>query len=216
MATAQDMMDAVKAGDVDKVKSLLATDPALVNAHDDQGNSAVLIAAYWGKHDVRDVLLAHHPSLNIFEATAAGQLNRVQELVAHDASHVTTFSHDGFTALHLAVFFGHTDIAHYLLTLKPDVNAVSRNPMMVQPLHSAAAGNHVDICKALIERGADVNAVQQDGFTPLMAAAQNGNLELTELFLRHGAQRSALSAQGKTARDVAVEAGHEAVAALLK
>lgn len=210
-----EMMDAVKAGDVDKVKTLLATDPALVNAKDDQGNSAVLIASYWGKTTVRDALLAAHPALNVFEAAAAGANDRVKELVTRDTALINAFSHDGFTPLHLAVFFGHINIAQMLLTFSPDVRAVSRNPMMVQPLHSAAAGNHYDICKELLERGADVNAVQQDGFTPLMAAAQNGNIALTELFLRHGADPHVVATGGKTAHDFAVEGGHEAVAALV-
>ncbi len=210
-----EMMDAVKAGDVDKVKALLATDPALVNAKDDDGNSAVLIASYSGKTVVRDALLAHQPALNVFEATAAHASQHVKDLMTRDPSLINMFSHDGFTPLHLAVFFGHTDIAHMLLTFNPDVSAVSRNEMMVQPLHSAATGNHYDICKELLARGADVNAVQQDGFTPLMAAAQNGNIALTELFLRHGADPRAKATGGKTARDFAMEGGHEAVAALL-
>ena len=210
-----EMMDAVKAGDVAKVKSLLATDPALVNAHDSDGSSAVLIASYWGKSDVRDVLLAHDPTLNAFEAIAAGDLKRTSELLTRDSSLVNAYSYDGFTPLHLAVFFGHLDIAYYLLTLKPEVNSVSHNPMMVQPLHSAAAGNHDGLCKVLIEHGANVNAVQQGGFTPLMAAAQNGNLALAELFLRHSADRAAKTHDGKTARDIAVEGGHEAMTMLL-
>jgi ankyrin repeat protein len=210
-----EMMNAVKAGDVGKVNALLAEDPTLVNARDEQGNSAVLIASYWGKNAVRDVLLAHQPMLNIFEATATGAFASVKTWLARDPSVVNDYSHDGFTPLHLAVFFGHTGIAHELLKHDPDVRAVSRNPMMVQPLHSAAAGNHTEICKALLARGADVNAVQQDGFTPLMAAAQTGNLELTELFLRHGANAHVKTAEGKTARDFAMDGGHEAVASLL-
>ena len=210
-----EMMDAVKAGDVGKVELLLATDPALVNARDGDGNSAVLIASYWGKSDAREVLLAHAPTLNIFEATAVGQFRRVEELLTHDSSLVSSFSHDGFTPLHLAVFFGHIAIARFLIDHSADVKAVSRNPMRVQPLHSAAAGNYLDICQALLDHKADVNAVQQDGFTPLMAAAQNGNLALAELFLRHGANRAAQTSAGKTARDIAIESGHETVAALL-
>jgi|GEM_PF-81965 len=210
-----EMMDAVKAGDLNKVSELLKTDPALVNARDDQGNSAVLIAAYWGKTEVRDALLARKPTLTIFEAAATGQSRRVEELAALKPAELTAFSHDGFTPLHLAVFFGHGAIAKFLLAHNADVGAVSHNPMMVQPLHSAAAGNDLDICQALLEHGADVNAVQQDGFTPLMAAAQNGNRDMVELLLRHGAKRSAKNAHGKTAGDIASENGHDVIAKAL-
>lgn len=215
MSATEDMLNAVKNGDVGAVKRLLAADGALVNAKDADGSSATLVACYWGKTEVRNVLLAHHPHLNIFEAAAAGAGKRVEQLLAEDAELVRGWSGDGFTALHLAVFFGHTDVALALMAHGADVGAVSRNPMMVQPLHSAAAGNHIDICRALVERGADVNAVQQDGFTPLMSAAQNGNLELVQFFLTHGAERGAVATGGKTARDFAAEKGHDVVATLL-
>jgi ankyrin repeat protein len=160
-------------------------------------------------------LLAHQPDLNVFEAAAAGQVDRVRALVEADPSLIRAWSHDGFTPLHLAVFFGREPVAGYLLTKDPDVSAPARNPLRVQPLHSAAAGDHLDICKALIARGADVNARQEGGFTPLMSAAQNGNAELVALLLAHGADARVISDQGKSALDFAREGHHDAAAALL-
>lgn len=215
MKTDTDMMTAVKAGDVNAVKAMLAENPSLVNATDDAGNSAILIATYWGKGDVAGVLLAHDPQMNVFEAAAAGQLNRVKQLVEDNPALIHDWSHDGFTPLHLAVFFGRRDVAEFLLTRNPDVNAVARNPIKVTPLHSAAAGNQYEICEALIAKGADVNARQEGGFTPLHSAAQNGNLALVDLLLRHGADPHAKTDAGKTARDFATEGGHAGVAARL-
>jgi ankyrin repeat protein len=215
MSTDADMMNAVKAGDVNAVKRMLAENPSLVNATDDEGNSAILIATYWGKRDVADVLMAHAPELNVFEAAAAGQLSRVKQMIEDNPALIHAWSHDGFTPLHLAVFFGRRHVAEYLLAHSPDVNAVARNPIKVTPLHSAAAGNQFEICEALIAKGADVNARQEGGFTPLHSAAQNGNLELVDLLLRHGADSHAKTDDGKTARDFASEGGHAGVAARL-
>ncbi|NJM41687.1 MAG: hypothetical protein HC853_13480 [Anaerolineae bacterium] len=53
MNKANDMIEAVKAGDVDKVRALLAEDATLANAKDADGTSAVLIATYWGKRDIK-------------------------------------------------------------------------------------------------------------------------------------------------------------------
>lgn len=215
MHTDADMMDAVKTGDVERVEQLLAEQPELVHAKDDDGASAILIAAYWSKRDVAEVLLAHEPRLNVFEAAAVGSLGHVKQLLAAERALAHTCSHDGFTPLHLAAFFGHTDVVVFLLAQNADVNAVARNPMKVQPLHSAAAGNHIEICRALIEHGADVNARQQGGFTPLHSAAQNGNAELVTLLLRHGAHPGATTDDGKTARDFAPEGEYDALAKVL-
>lgn len=212
MITDADMMNAVKAGDVSAVKSLLSENPSLVNASDSDGNTAILIATYWGKRKVADVLLAHDPQMNVFEAAAAGQFNRVKQMIEDNPALLHAWSHDGFTPLHLAVFFGRRDVAELLLGHNAEVNLASRNPIQVTPLHSAAAGNHFEICEALIATGADVNARQAGGFTPLHSAAQNGNLELVDLLLKHGADPHAMTDAGKTARDFAAEGGHAGVA----
>lgn len=212
MGAVEDMLKAVKAGDLNAVKALLAENQALVNATDDEGNSAILIATYWGKHEVAEALLAHDPQMSVFEASAAGQLNRVKQLLEEHPVLIHAWSRDGFMPLHLAAFFGRRDVAEFLLARNPDVNAVTRNPIKVTPLHSAAAGNHYEICMALIAHGADVNARQEGGFTPLHSAAQNGSLELVDLLLQHGADPHAKTDAGKTARDFAAEGGHAGVA----
>ena len=53
MAAAQELLEAVKAGDVNRVTKLLAGDPALVNARDASGNSAILLAIYYGRKEVK-------------------------------------------------------------------------------------------------------------------------------------------------------------------
>lgn len=212
MSTDADMMNAVKAGDTNAVKSMLADNPSLVNATDEEGNSVILIATYWGKSDVADVLMAHAPKMNVFEAAAAGELSRAKQMIEDNPALIHAWSHDDFTPLHLAVFFGRRDVAEFLLARNAEVNLVSRNSIKVTPLHSAAAGNQFEICEALIARGADVNARQEGGFTPLHSAAQNGNLELVDLLLKHGADPHAKTDDGKTARDFASEGGHAGVA----
>ena len=93
-----------------------------------------------------------------------------------------------------------------------DVEAVSEDAMRVRPLHSAAAGGHTAVCRLLIERGADVNAVQRGSFTPLMAAAQNGDGELIEMLLAAGADPAARTDDGRSAADLARDAGHRTLA----
>jgi len=89
MSANLDLLEAVKAGDVERVKALLEPDPALVNARDDSGNSAVLLAVYYGRKNVVELLLSYKPHMNLFEASAAGDLQRVTALLRefHRAGH---------------------------------------------------------------------------------------------------------------------------------
>lgn len=216
MSNASEVFEAIKSGEVDKVRALIEADPALVNAKDEAGNSAILLATYYGRKAIVDVLRAQGAHTSIFEAAAAGDFERVRAWVEDDASLVNAFAHDGHTPLGLASFFGHADIAEYLLSKGAEVNVASQNRMKVMPLHSAVAGRHIGVVKALLEHGADVNAVQQDGFTPLHGAAQNGQEEMVLLLLSYGADIDSRSANGQSALNIAEAEGHGVVAELLR
>jgi ankyrin repeat protein len=164
--------------------------------------SELLDALYRGDSEAVDAKLAESPDLTIFEAAAVGDLERVHELLLLEGGFVDLWSPDGFTALHLAAFFGHQDVAAELLRRGADANAVARNPMQVQPLHSAAAADHTGICRLLLDHGADANSRQEGGFRPIHAAAQNGNDELYELLVERGADQEAAADDGRTVADL--------------
>jgi ankyrin repeat protein len=212
MSTPEDLIEAVNAGDADRVLELVATDPALANARDGDGVSAIMLARYRSDRDTTDALLTADPELDIFEATSLGYIDRLRERLDEDPARATAFSSDGFTALHFAAFFGKGEAAKALIEAGADVNATSRNGMRVQPLHSAAAGRHHEVCRILLAAGADVNARQQDAYTPLHAAAQHGDAELVELFLSAGADPTARLDSGATPAESAESAGHLDVA----
>ena len=95
------------------------------------------------------------------------------------------------------------------------VNAASKNPMKVQPLHSAAASGRSATIALLLDRGADVNARQEGGLTALHAAAHSGHVEMARILLGRGADSAIKSADGRTAIDIAREKGHSGVLQLL-
>ena len=84
-----------------------------------------------------------------------------------------------------------------LLDSGADPNAVARNEMKVQPLHSAAAHRDVEICRRLLEAGADPNARQEGGYMPLDEAEHTGNTELSALLRAHGAELSGKALPGQ-------------------
>jgi uncharacterized protein len=163
--------------------------------------SELLDALYRGDREVVAAKLAEGLELTIFEAAAVGALDRVHELLLLEGGFVDLWSPDGFTALHLAAFFGHDEVAEELIRRGADVSAVSRNPLQVQAIHSAAAGNHTDVVRTLLAHDADPNARQEGGFTPIHAAAQNGNDELFDLLVSRGADVEAITDDGRTAAD---------------
>jgi ankyrin repeat protein len=215
MATPAEMMAAVAAGDTERVKTLIAEDPSLAMARGDDGVSAVLLARYRFDRPTMDALLAADPDLDLFEASALGRIDRVRVAIDDDEASVRRLSPDGFTALHLAAFFGKPEVARMLLDAGASVDTYTTNDFANQALHAAAAGRHLEVCRVLVAAGADVNATQHGGYTPLHEAAQHGDVEMVELFLSAGADPSLRVAEG-TPADLAEAAGHPDVARRLR
>jgi ankyrin repeat protein len=216
MEPTQEIFDVVRAGNADRLKALLAAQPAVVNARNERGHSPVLLAQYHRKPDVLAMLLAAGPDLDIFDAASVGDTKRVGEWLDREPGLLNAYSADGFYPLGLAAFFGHAETVALLLARGADVAQVARNPMRVQPLHAAVGGRSVDVVKLIVEAGAPIDGKQDKGFTPLQAAAHQGNLAVTRLLLAHGADPKLQNDEGKSAIGLAAEAGHAAILKLLK
>lgn len=210
-----DFLTAVKEGNLPLVEQMAARYPVLVTAKAPSGISAVMLATYFGESAVAEYLIQHGAILDIFDAAATGQVNRVRQLTSEDPTQANAYSVDGFQPLGLASFFGHFDVVEYLLQSDAEVNSPSRNSQQVMPLHSSVAGRHLEVSRILLERGADVNAKQADDFSPLHEAVQNGQVEMVQLLLRHGANRYAQKSDGQTPVAMADEKGFSEIAALL-
>lgn len=208
MPGAPDLIAAVKAGDAATVASIVTGDPALAGARDEHGVSALLLARYRFDRAVLDALLAADPDMDVFDAAALGHQDRLRHRLDEDPTRATAVAGDGFTALHLAAFFGKTEAARTLLAAGARVDAYGTNDFANQPLHAAAAGRHVEVCRLLLGAGADVQATQHGGSAPLHEAAQSGDVGLVELFLSAGADPTARTDDGRTAAEIARGAGH--------
>ena len=215
MPTQADLIAAVQAGDAGKVRTLLQQDSSLAGAKDANGVSALMFAFYYRRPEIAGMLLAAKPDLDIFEATAAGKADKVSEILKRDPESAKRWSADGFTALHLAAFFGHAEIARMLIRNAADVSTASKNSMKVTPLHSAAAAHNREIVRLLLESDAPADARQEGGWTPLHEAAQNGDVEMVRDLLQHRADPQARSNDGKTPGDMAAAKGHEEILKLL-
>lgn len=200
----EELLDAIRSGDVARVEELLETDPALADTRDEHGLSAVLLALYHRQSGACEALLAAGPELGVPEAAATGRLDVLRAHLDEDPGALDVRSPEGFTPLHLAAFFGGAGAVTTLLAAGAPPDADAENPARVRPLHSAVAAGDQAAARALLEAGADPNPRQQGGFTPLLAAAHADDPDLTRLLLDHGADRTLAADDG---RDPAAMAG---------
>jgi ankyrin repeat protein len=211
-----ELIAAIKRREVGGVRRLLDGHPALAAGRSATGETPAIAAIYWRSAEILELLLARGARLDVFEAAAAGRVERVRELVAGDPGLVAARAPDGWTALHLAAHFRHLSVVELLLSRGADVNARSANSHANTALHAAAAGGaERALVQRLVDAGVDVDATQGGGYTGLHEAASIGRADLVTLLLEAGADAQSRTHEGRTAAELARANGHEDVAVML-
>jgi ankyrin repeat protein len=187
-APSTDIFDAVRAGDVEKVKALLQADPKVAAARTEDGSTALHLAALEGHSAIAQLLLASQAQVN-----ARGLREE--------------------TPLHMAMYDGHREMAELLLASQADVSA--QNTAGETPLHIAARKGHRELVALLLEHHADPNAKDRQDATPLHAAVAEGHKEVVEVLLSQNADLGARDKAGRTPKALAAEKGHSTLVELL-
>jgi len=118
--------------------------------------SEALQALYEGDRERAERLRAPDDDLPAYEAAAFGRTDRLSRLLVEDVANANTWSPDGFSALHLAIFGGSEDAVRLLLEHGADVDALATSDIAkVRPLGTAAFVDRPDLEKLLLEAGAD-------------------------------------------------------------
>jgi uncharacterized protein len=216
MSDNSSLFAAIRYGDLGAVQSLLNVDSALASARNGSGVSAILMAVYSGRAEIKDLLLARGAQLELPDAAALGDLAGVQEFIRKDSAQVKSCSPDGFPVVALAAVFGHIEIVRFLASNGADINAVASNGTGYNALTGAVAGGHTAIVKWLLENGANPNYRYAAGYSPLLTAAANGHLKIIGLLLDRGAELNAITNDGKSALALAAERNHPDAVALLQ
>ena len=201
---------------LDEIVALLSQKPHLATQTTSHQISPMLLACYYKKMDIANAIAEFMPELTIFDACAIGKFDEVTLLVFKDPRAVNEYSADGFTPLGLACYFGHEEIARFLVLKGAEVNLPSKNGFNVFPIHSAVANNNYGIVKMLLDAGAYPNVCQKSGVAPLHSAAQLGNIEMIILLLEHGAEVTLRMEGGKLPADLAAEKGFAEIAEILR
>ena len=181
------MIEAIKSGDAKRASELLEAHPGLASERTPEGVSYISLAMYHRKPEIAGLLAARRTDLDLPEACAVGDVERVRSLIAISPAGVNEFSSDGFAPVALAAFFGHPDIVEALLAAGADIDAQARNPMKVAAIHAAVSSRDARCVEILLQNGADPNLPQQDGITPLHVAQMNKDEPIIKMLTAAGA-----------------------------
>ncbi len=206
----------IETGNYQDLDLLLSQNPDLVKENTSHDISALLLACYYQKSQIVQVILKYIKSITIHEACASGLTEQVQFMVDQKPDVINELSSHGFYPLGIASHFGKEDIVRILLRNGANPNSSSQNGYQVFPIHSALSNGQNTIAKMLIEAGAEVNVLQSSRISPLHLAAQQGNIDMIIVLLEHGANIAIRNDFGQTASDMAAEKGFPEIAEILK
>ncbi len=120
---------------------------------------------------------------------------------------------NGWTALHLAVIFGYTEVAKAIIDKYPcTLDTTDKN--WCTALHLAAASGHTEVVKAIIKKNSDtLKATNKSGWTALHLAAMNGHTEVVKAIIKKNSDtlKDKVKRTGWTALHWAAASGHTGV-----
>jgi quinoprotein dehydrogenase-associated probable ABC transporter substrate-binding protein len=218
----KELLDAVVADDVDRVRYLLAHG-ALADATDGDGFTALVNATRFGFPDVAAYLADHKADVNLRDLNhwtplmwaSWGDRPDMVALLIHHGAKIDAVDNDGLTPLAIASQNGKIKAAEALVAAGADVNTpVAKGGYT--PLMLASISGSTDLATSLIGHGAKINAVNPGGVTALMIAVAANHPTLTALLIKSGADVNARSEDGRTALSIAQSNNNEALVKLLE
>ena len=158
-----DIFEASVLGKLERLKSLIEQDSALVETYSPDGFTPVALAAYLGQKSVTEYLIEKGANVNAIAKNATG-----------------------FTALTGAVANNHVEISKILVKRGANVN--HRYEGGVSPLMEACLNGNLELVNFLLENGVDSSAKTKDEKSPLTFAKEKNHGKVVEALKRHGAR----------------------------
>lgn len=149
----------------------------------------------------------------LFSASAAGDAQRVDELIGEGAN-VNETGALKRTPLFAAAFCDHPEVVKLLIDKGSKHDVRDTNGM--SPLHAAVLIGSAETAKILIENEADINIQDSAGRTPLHLAAATNQIAMVELLLERTANAAARDRNGMTASSLAKDNGHSIPAVVIR
>ncbi|KAJ5668886.1 hypothetical protein N7462_009956 [Penicillium macrosclerotiorum] len=172
------------------LETILKLDPSAFDRPDSISTKPLHIAAMGSSDRITKFLLNRGASCNDLADRGQNPLHfcrvsaNVKTLLLNGAD-LDQRNLQGFTAVHVAVTRGATDVLKCLIEAKADLsfgdNAIGT------PLHCAMQRKSRPMAEMLVAAGVDVNARNGRGRTPLHLAMDAGRSDLASFLLEHGA-----------------------------
>ncbi|NWI70283.1 CSKI2 protein, partial [Todus mexicanus] len=242
MGREQELIQAVKNGDVASVQKLVAKIKASkskllgsakrlnVNYQDADGFSALHHAALGGSLDLISLLLEAQATVDIKDSNGMrplhyaawqGRVEPVRVLLRAAAS-VNMASLDGQIPLHLSAQYGHYEVSEMLLQHQSNpclINKAKKTPLDLAcefgRLKVAQLLLNSHLCVALLE-GQSKDATDPNYTTPLHLAAKNGHKEIIRQLLKAGIEINKQTKTGTALHEAALYGKTEVVRLLLE
>lgn len=186
--------DAVKSGDLEKVKTLLYENPEVIAEISDAGSTPLHIAAFDGMNDIALYLIKNGADLEAQNPQGFTPLmfalyrknSEMAKLLINKGASVNPPSGSMFSPLGFAVETGDEQVIQLMIDNGADVNVIG---FTGTPLQRAAFLGNYNIAKILLDNGADMTIKQsRNGWFPLHSSVMNGSVEVAELLLERGAE----------------------------
>lgn len=179
-----------------------------------EGGESLLRFSLFRNHPKCAEMLKARGGFGLQDAALAGDAARIEGLLKTAPWATDTLSPDGWTALHLAAFFGNDAAVAALLDHGANARIMGRAFEQNLPIHAACAGGRIGKAAfaRLVAATGDPDALQKQNYTALMIAAGNGFVTAVDVLLEAGADRALKQDDGKTAADFARERGHSELA----
>ncbi|CAL1535401.1 unnamed protein product [Lymnaea stagnalis] len=218
-----DLHQAVRRGNIEKVKEILDSGDVNADAQDEKDFSALVVAGLQGKFEIMDILLQHGADVNRKDASgktplihaASRDLLETAKWLCKNGADVKTYDKSGMAAIHHAIDGGYVKLVEWMLDNAGaygfDIEQIETTSGMT-PLNRCANmtpdAKAYELAASLQLRGANMSAKAHNNYTPLLNAIIRRKIKLVEFFLARGADIYERNESGQTPYEVAQGVGN--------
>ncbi|RAR41451.1 hypothetical protein DP091_24030 [Paenibacillus sp. MDMC362] len=190
----RELIEYAEQGNTEQVRQLLQSG-ADINATDERGRTAVMVATYHNHVGTvealiqagADINIRDHQRNNVFLYAGAEGMMEILRLAIEADADVTLTNRYGGTALIPASDRGHVEIVQELLTRTDvDVNHINNlnwTALLEAVILGDGSEKYQRIVKLLLDHGADARIPDGNGVTPLQHARERGYQEIERIIL---------------------------------
>jgi len=218
---AQEIFEAIKGGDLAKVKAVVETDPRALISLNNSNQTPLIVALQGRKTEIAEYLIARGADVNsrdkahsapLSYAITGGSAHIAKMLIDRNAD-INTPAMWNLRPIALALEFGQKDIADMLLD-KGVTLPVEPGQESYRLFFSACSNGLTRLVSDMLEKGFTISENQYTGSLPHLAAA-GGSAAIVEKLIQLGFKMNRKNELGWTPLHSAAEKGHSQVVAIL-